>query len=76
MKTMTLDLNRELAELDEQTALQFIQAVQVMLKMVKSRQTNARTVPFHDRIVWHPAIGTWPAQVSVDEHIANLREEW
>lgn len=76
MKTMTLDLNRELAELDEQTASQFMQAVHAMLKVVKSRRTDARTAPFHERIARHPAIGTWPSHVSADEHIAKLREEW
>lgn len=76
MKTVTLDLNRELAALDQQTAAQFMQAVQAMLNMVKSRRTDARTAPFSERIAKHPAIGTWPAQANVDEHIARLREEW
>lgn len=76
MKTMTLDLDHELESLDQQSATQFKQAVLAMLRLVKARQTDRAQVPFSERIARHPAIGTWPANVDADKHIAGLRDEW
>lgn len=73
---MTLDLEHELESLDQQSALQFKQAVLAMLRLVKARQVDRMQAPFSERIARHPAIGTWPANVDADQHIANLRGEW
>ncbi len=76
MKTVTLNLDTELASLDQNTALQFKHAVMAMLRLVKVRQAEKREIPFAERIARHAAIGTWPAVRNVDQHIAELRDEW
>ncbi len=76
MKTVTLNLDAELASLDQSTALQFKHAVMAMLRLVKVRQAAKHAAPFAERIAHHAAIGTWPAERNVDQHIAELRDEW
>jgi hypothetical protein len=76
MKSVSLNLDQELASLDQTAALQFKQAVMAMLRLVKDRQAMRSEAPFFDRIARHEAIGTWPANVDVDQHIASLRDEW
>jgi len=73
MKSTSFDLDQALAALDQPTALQFKQAVLTMLQLVKSRKSQT---PFAQRIASHPAIGTWPAGVNGDQHLASLRDEW
>jgi hypothetical protein len=76
VKTMTLDLDREIAALDEPTAVQFKQAVFAMLQLVKAKQSHRHAAPFSERISKHPAIGTWPAYLDADKHVNALRDEW
>jgi len=76
MKSLTLDLDHELESLDHESAMQFKQAMFTMLRLVKTRQGNRPQSPFSERIAHHPAIGTWPANVDADKHIADLRDEW
>ena len=76
MKSVTLNLDRELASLDKTAALQFKQAVMAMLRLIKGRQAQRSEAPFAERISKHEAIGTWPAHVDVDQHITSLRDEW
>lgn len=75
MKSISLDLDRELATLDQSTAAQFKHAVLAMMRLVKAGQAR-KSRPFAERIAHHPAIGTWPAHLDVDNHIASLRDEW
>lgn len=76
MKTLSLNLDQELARLDPSTARQFKEAVHAMLRLVKARQPQAEREAFSNRISRHPAIGTWPETLDADQHIANLRGEW
>lgn len=76
MKSVTLNLDRELASLDQTAALQFKQAVMAMLQLIKGRQAQRSEVPFAERISKHEAIGTWPTHLDVDQHVASLRDEW
>jgi hypothetical protein len=73
---VTLNLDAELASLDHNTALQFKHAVMAMLRLVKVRQAEKRGAPFAERVARHPAIGTWPSERNIDQHIAQLRDEW
>jgi len=75
MKSISLDLDRELASLDQSTAAQFKHAVLAMMRLVKAGQAR-KSQPFGERIARHPAIGTWPAHLDGDKHIATLRDEW
>ncbi len=76
MKTVTLNLDAELASLDQNTALQFKHRVTAMLRLMKVQQAAKRKTPFAERIASHTAIGTWPAERNVDLHITELRDEW
>ena len=76
VEKVTLNLDAELAGLDPRTAMRFKLAVMAMLRVVKARETSKHDAPFGERIARHPAIGTWPAELAVDQHIAELREEW
>jgi hypothetical protein len=76
MKLLTLDLDRELAALDHQTAAKVVHAMHVMLDLVKQRGGVGQRKSFSQRIEKHPAIGTWPSNLDVDAHIAQLRNEW
>lgn len=76
MKSISLDLDRELASLDPPAAQQFKQAVQAMLRLVMERQQKKNRLPFSERVARHPAIGTWPSNLNADQHIAKLRNEW
>jgi hypothetical protein len=73
MSTVTLNLEREMASLDEESAEQFQQAMLTMLRLVKSRRAVKSQAPFYERIAGHPAIGTWPEGLGADEHIASVR---
>jgi hypothetical protein len=75
MKSISLDLDRELATLDHSTAAQFKHAVLAIMRLVKAGQVR-KTQPFAERIARHPAIGTWPAELDADKHIAQVRDEW
>jgi hypothetical protein len=76
VKPVTLNLDAELVSLDRNTALQLKHAVMAMLRLVKLRQAAKHAAPFAERIARHAAIGTWPAERNVDQHIAELRDEW
>lgn len=75
MKSISLDLVRELAALDQSTAAQFKYTVLAMMRRVKAGQAR-KAQPFAERIARHPAIGTWPAHLDGDKHISTLRDEW
>lgn len=75
MKSISLDLDRELASLDQSTAAQFKHTVWAMMRLVKAGQAR-KSQSFAERIASHPAIGTWPAGLDVDVHIGAMRDEW
>jgi hypothetical protein len=75
MKSATLDLNHELQSLDASSAIQFKQAMLMMLRALKSAKSQVRPT-FAERIAGHPAISTWPTEVDGDEYARKLRAEW
>ena len=76
MKATPLNLEEEIASLDPATARQFKETVFAMLQIVKAQNPREYRRSFSERIVNHPAIGTWPATLDVDRHIESLRDEW
>jgi hypothetical protein len=75
MNAAHLDLEAELASMAPADAQRFRQAVRAMLSVWKSRSKGTQQNLGH-RISSHPAIGTWPKDSDVDQHIAKLRSEW
>jgi hypothetical protein len=76
MSTLALEIEKELGCLEPESARHFERAVREMLLMAKANQSRQTPVPFGERIVGHPAIGTWPAALDVDIHLTNVRREW
>lgn len=76
MNRIALEIDRELESLDRQSAWRFEQAMQAMLRLVKAQQKPQLQPTFAERIASHPAIGTWPKDIDIDEHVAATREEW
>jgi hypothetical protein len=76
MNALTLQLENEIASLDERSAIQFRQAMLTMLKLLKKQVVVESELPFSERIAQHRAIGSWPADLDGDQHIAALRNEW
>ena len=76
MSTLALEIEKELGSLDQESARHFERAVREMLLMAKACQPRKTPVPFSERIVCHPAIGTWPADLDVERHLSEVRNEW
>lgn len=76
MKTVSLNLDKELASLDQKAALEFKRTVLAMLRLVKGRQARRHEAPFRERVAHHAAIGTWPVNMDIDQHLNTLRDEW
>ena len=75
MKSAAVDLNHELQSLDASSAIQFKQAMLMMLRALKSAKSIERPT-FGERIAGHPAINSWPKELDGDEHVRKLRAEW
>jgi hypothetical protein len=76
MKAITMDLAREVDPLDDATAHSFVHLARGMLKMIKGREDAGRISIGPECWLSHPAIGTWPKDMEIDAHIAQLRKEW
>ena len=77
MTDLAVDIDRELQEMDRESARRFESAVRHMLALIKGRSSNGKKLlPLAERIANHPAIGSWPKHVNPDAHIAALRDEW
>jgi hypothetical protein len=76
MKSITMDLAREVDALDDATAHHFVRIALGMLKMIKGREDAGRISIGPECWLSHPAIGSWPQEVEIDTHLAELRKEW
>lgn len=76
MSTLALEIEKEMGSLEPESARHFERAVREMLLMAKASQPRKTPLPFSERIVRHPAIGTWPSALDADSHLTNVRNEW
>jgi hypothetical protein len=74
MKPLAAEIDRELDSLDEESARRFTRAVRAMLQLAKSHGSNRARLG--ERLANHPAIGSWPADRNIDQHVDALRAEW